>query len=584
MGRCVRRCSVVCAAWLLSGCLEHNVHAHPLKTPQSWTGVLVAGGAKLRLRFDISRAAEGRLRCDLISIDQGNVRIQMDTCEIAGGRLVCRSKRLGIVLDGEYQPGDREIAGTFTQAGQSFPLKLQATTPPPPRKQIETWRGTMKAGERVFEFQFRVFADVEKKRSVELDSLSEGLGGLPVTPTFSGEQVTFEIVVTKARFEGRYNSERNKIAGHWIQNGGRFELVLRRVAVAETKSILPPARPQTPRGPFPYRVEDVEFTGASEEIRLAGTLTLPRTEGPFPVAVLITGSGPQDRDETIMEHKPFLVIADHLTRQGVAVLRYDERGVAASSGNYAQANSQDFAADVEGAVTYLLSRRDIDPGQVGLIGHSEGGYIAPMVAARRDDVAWIVLLAGTGVPGDQILLNQAGRIARAAGAPAADISLNRRLQQTLFGVIKAGAKRPAVVAAFDRFVATLKPEEQQHAVVTRSRVEIGRLLEPWFRFFLTYDPSQALARVRCPVLALNGDKDLQVDPDLNLPAIRAALVGGGNEDYEIHRLPDLNHLFQKARTGLPGEYRQIEQTIDPTVLQLISKWILRRRMPRQDDP
>ncbi|MEE3373328.1 MAG: alpha/beta hydrolase [Planctomycetota bacterium] len=577
MGRCFRRRSLLCAVWLLSGWLGHDLRAaEPVEIPQSWRGVLLAGGAKLRLRFDISRAVEGRLRCDLISIDQGNVRIQMDTCEIADGRLICSSKRLGIVLDGEYQPGDQEIAGTFTQAGQSFPLKLEATPPPPPRKQVETWYGTMKAGERVFDFQFRVFADAEEKRSVELDSLSEGLGGLPVTPTFSGDEVTFEIVLTKARFEGRYNAERNKIAGHWIQNGGRFELVLRRVAVAETKSILPPARPQTPRGPFPYRIEEVEFAGASEEVRLAGTLTLPRTGGPFPVAVLITGSGPQDRDETIMEHKPFLVIADHLTRQGVAVLRYDERGVGASTGNFAQANSQDFAADVDAAVAYLLSRREIDPGQVGLIGHSEGGYIAPMVAARRDDVAWIVLLAGTGVPGDQILLNQAERIARAAGAPAADISLNRRLQQALFGAIRSGAKQPEVVAAFDRFVATLQPEEQQHAVVAGSRGEIARLLEPWFRFFLTYDPGEALARVRCRVLVLNGDKDLQVDPDLNLPAIRAALVGGGNNDYEMHRLPDLNHLFQKCKTGLPGEYRQIEQTIDPAVLQVISKWILRR--------
>ena len=566
--------SVVWLVWLLSGWLADDLDAvEDVAVPQSWRGVLEAGGVKLRLRFDISRAAEGRLRCDLISVDQGNARVQMDSCQIKGGRLVCRSKRLGIVLDGKYQEGNQQIAGTFTQAGQSFPLKLEATPPPAPRVQVETWHGTMKAGGREFEFQFRVFVDAEKKRSVELDSLSEGLGGLHVDPTFNGAEVAFEIGLTKARFEGRYNAERNRIVGHWLQNGGRFDLVLRRVAVAETKSILPPARPQTPRGPFAYRIEDVEFSGAGEGVRLAGTLTKPRMGGPFPAAVLISGSGPQDRDETIMEHKPFLVLADHLTRQGIAVLRYDDRGVGASTGSFGQANSRDFAADVEGAMAYLRRRPEIDPGQVGLIGHSEGGYIAPMVAARRDDVAWIVLLAGTGVPGDQILLNQAERIARAAGAQAADVTLNRRVQQVVFAAIKSGGTPSEVRRAFDEFVATLEPDDQQHTIVAASRAEMSSLLEPWFRFFLTYDPGTALARVRCPVLVLNGSRDLQVDPDLNLPAIRAALDKGGNEQYEIHRLPGLNHLFQPCKTGLPAEYRQIEQTFDRRTLDLISQWV-----------
>ena len=574
MGRYTVGRSVVWLVWLLGGWLAGDLDAaEDVTIPQSWRGVLEAGGVKLRLRFDITRAAEGRLRCDLISVDQGNARIQMDTCQIKAGRLVCRSKRLGIVLDGEYQAGNQQIAGTFTQAGQTFPLELEAMPPPAPRKQVETWHGTMKAGGREFDFQFRVFLDTKKKRSVELDSLSEGLGGLHVDPTFNGAEVTFEIGVTKARFEGRYNADRNRIGGYWIQNGGRFDLVLRRVAVAETKSILPPARPQTPRGPFPYRVEEVEFSGGREGVRLAGTLTLPRMGGTFPVAVLISGSGPQDRDETIMEHKPFLVLADHLTRQGIAVLRYDDRGVGASTGIFGQANSREFAADVEGAIVYLRSRSEIDPGRIGLIGHSEGGYIAPMVAARRDDVAWIVLLAGTGVPGDQILLNQAERIARAAGAPAAAITLNRRVQQVVFAVIKGGGSPGEVRRAFDDFVATLEPEEQQHPIVAASRAEMSGLLEPWFRFFLTYDPATALARVRCPVLVLNGSRDLQVDPDLNLPAIRAALDKGGNEQYEIHRLPELNHLFQQCQTGLPAEYRQIEQTFDRRALDRISKWV-----------
>ena len=572
--RLAGHCLVSLGLALLCGDLAGR---EPGDTPQSWLGSLEVGAVRLRLRFDIRRSGEGPLRCEMTSIDQGNSRVKMDTCQIEGDRLVCTSRRLKVVYEGRYQQGNTEIVGSFTQAGQSFPLKLKATTPPAPRVHIETWQGTMQAGEREFEFQFRVLQTADQVRSVELDSFSEGIGGLYVKPMFQEDGVSFEIVLTKARFVAKYNAQRDQLDGHWLQNGSRLALVLKRVELSQTRSVVPPPRPQTPGPPFPYQVQEVAFTNPSAEITLAGTLTIPTTGGPFPGVILITGSGPQDRDETIMEHKPFWVLADHLTRAGLAVLRYDERGVGASTGKFTGANSRDLAEDVEAALAFLKQRAEVDGSQIGLIGHSEGGYVAPMIAARRDDVAWIVMLAGTGVTGEQILLNQAERIARAGGAKETDISLNRRLQRVLFHAVRAGTSADQITSKLEAFVTTLEPEEQKHVAVSAARSGIPQLLDPWFRFFLDYDPSVALARVRCPVLVLNGERDLQVDPELNLPAIRAALRAGGNQRFEIHTLSRLNHLFQECRTGLPGEYRQIEQTMAPVVLERIARWIRQRQ-------
>jgi len=291
--------------------------------------------------------------------------------------------------------------------------------------------------------------------------------------------------------------------------------------------------------------------------------------------VLISGSGPQDRDETIFGHRPFLVLADHLTNRGVAVLRFDDRGVGESEGTFGTATSEDFASDVRAALSYLRSRPEIRPDGMGLMGHSEGGLIAPMVAVEEDDVTFVVMLAGPGVTGEEILYEQGELISAAAGQAPDVIAANRLLQATMFSIVEdhsVSEALPLLEAALrDQLPAGLTEDGADQFV----RGQIAQVNSPWFRFFLTYDPAPALRRVSVPVLALNGSLDLQVPPDQNLPAIRSALEEGGNADITLIELEGLNHLFQPATTGSPTEYVQIETTFDSGALDRISEWVLR---------
>ena len=304
---------------------------------------------------------------------------------------------------------------------------------------------------------------------------------------------------------------------------------------------------------------------------LAATLAVPPGKGPFPAVLLISGSGPNDRDESMLGHKPFLVLSDYLTRRGIAVLRADKRGIGKSTGNLAVATTADFATDAEAGVAYLKTRSEVDPHKIGLVGHSEGGVIAPMVAARNSDVAFIVMMAGDGVPGDQIIVEQVRLLDEVAGASkekAAEAAVQERELLTLVEAEKNEAALDKKLR--EQLAADGVPEAQ-------IGVSIQSLTSPWYRYFLTYDPATALRKVACPVLVLNGSKDLQVPPAQNLPAIRKALEDGGNKHFEIDEMPGLNHLFQTAKTGSPTEYAQIEETISPAVLDKIAGWILKQK-------
>jgi hypothetical protein len=361
-----------------------------------------------------------------------------------------------------------------------------------------------------------------------LDSVDQGAKDLPIDSIrVDGEAVRFEMKRLRAAFAGRRTGD--EITGEWTQGGATLPLVFRRVEQAPVLQ-----RPQEPKRPFAYREMEAVFENKKAGIQLAGTLTLPRGQGPFPAVVLLSGSGPQDRDEAVFGHRPFLVWSDHLTRLGIAVLRYDDRGVGKSGGKFADATTADFADDAEAALEFLKRRSEIDPKRIGLVGHSEGGIIAPMVAARRADVAFLVLLAGSGVTGEQLLYRQGELLGRAAGASRQQLDEQRRMQEKTF----AGPNQPA-----------------------------------WLRFFLTYDPAPALRKVTCPVLAMNGELDRQVDPDQNLPAIEAALKAGGNTGVRIVKLPKLNHLFQTVQTGALSEYAATEETLAPAALKTASDWI-----------
>ena len=397
-----------------------------------------------------------------------------------------------------------------------------------------------------------------------MDSLDQNARGIPVsTVARNGSAIVLDMPDIGGKFEGQFDNNAATIAGTWSQGGNSFPLILTRV---KDLSAVQLSRPQEPKRPYPYRHEDVTYQNPAAGIKLAATLTIPAGKGPFPAALLITGSGPQDRDEAIMGHKPFLVLADYLTRHGIAVLRADDRGIGKSGGDFASATSADFATDAEAGIVYLKTRSEIDRHKIGLIGHSEGGIIAPMVAARNRDVAFIVLMAGTGLPGARIVVEQVRMMNAASGMSGDKLAETTARHREIVEIFKS-EKDEAVFAQ--------KVRERMTGKLTDAEINMAIALGkgPWGRYFVEYDPAPALRKVTCPVLALIGEKDTQVSAAQNLPAIRAALQAGGNRDFETDELLGLNHLFQSAKTGAPAEYGQIEETMSPKALDKIASWI-----------
>ncbi len=368
------------------------------------------------------------------------------------------------------------------------------------------------------------------------------------------------------------------VSGVFVQAAMPLQLKLVRL-----KNDLPVVkRPQEPSLPYPYIAEEVEFVNKRANITLAGTFTIPKGKGKFPTVVLITGSGPQNRDEELLGHKPFLVLSDYLTRKGIAVLRFDDRGFGKSTGDFALATSTDFATDVEAAINYLLTRIEVDKKKIGLIGHSEGGIIAPMVAKNSKHVKFIVLMSGTGIPGSELLLLQQELIGRGMGITEEELQKSKKLNEAIFRLINATSEAEQLKNELATLVSEFVRDNPQMANPQNlSEVEIVNTVikqyaSPWMINFIKHNPANDLEKVTCAVLAINGEKDLQVPADLNLNAIQAALDRGGNTSYDIRKLADLNHLFQECKTGLPQEYGQIEQTISPVALDLIGSWIQKK--------
>ncbi|MFN0010444.1 MAG: alpha/beta hydrolase family protein [Phycisphaerales bacterium] len=345
-----------------------------------------------------------------------------------------------------------------------------------------------------------------------------------------------------------------------------------------------PRRPQHPKPPYPYTQREVLVLSA-DGAKITGTLTVPEEakfgKGPHPAAVMITGSGTQDRDESLMGHKPFLVIADHLTRAGLAVLRVDDRGW---NNNFdptrGQGTTDDFALDAAACVEFLSTQPEVDAKRVGLIGHSEGGLIAPMVAAKDTRVAFLVLLAGTGVRGDVIARRQIVSLPAAAGAPANNPQTEAQADRLIAALERDADSDELLAILRDLGKAQMGGMEPTGEVAKQLEQNIhaslGRLQTPWFKRFLRIDPAEHLAKVKAPVLAVNGGLDMQVEAKENLAGIAAALKAGGNTDYETHELAGLNHLFQTAKTGAMSEYAQIEETFSPAALEMMTAWVRKR--------
>lgn len=435
------------------------------------------------------------------------------------------------------------------------------------------WNGALK----IQGTQLRLVFNVTKSDtgySATMDSPDQQATDIPVTnTTFENSKIKFEITNAGIVYIGEVKD--SEIVGTFKQSGQEFPMNLSKKAIEKEA----PKRPQTPAKPYPYHSEEVTFQNTKANISLAGTLTLPTKEGKFPVVILITGSGPQTRDEEIFGHKAFLVLSDYLTKNGIAVLRYDDRGVGQSTGDFKTATSADFATDVESAIAYLKTRKEINKKKIGLIGHSEGGLIAPIVAVKSKDVAFIALLAGTGIQGDQILLLQQKLIGKASGASEEDLQKSEVENTKVYKIIKQSTSMEQLKTdltnyykqAFKENPNADKPDGMSDDEFINLVVE--DYATPWMQYFMKYNPAPTLEKVKCPVLAINGDKDLQVPPKENLEGIKKALTKGGNKKVTTIALPNLNHLFQECTTGSPNEYGTIEQTFSPTAMTVVLNWI-----------
>jgi pimeloyl-ACP methyl ester carboxylesterase len=535
-----------------------------------WQGTLSAGGAQLRLVLHIAAAADGSLTSTLDSVDQGANGIPVSAITLKDSKLSLTVDAVHGTYEGTVNKDATEIDGTWTQ-GQ--PLKLDFKRAPakaavPPSEIDGTWLGTLDTGALKLRIVFKI-VNTQDGLTAQMQSPDQSPVWLSATSVKrSGNVLMITIDAIQAAFEGKIAADLNSIDGTFKQMGSPLPLALKRVK--DQSAAEPRRRPQTPVKPYPYREEEVTYANKAAGNTLAATLAVPPGQGPFPAVLLISGSGPNDRDESLMGHKPFLVLSDYLTRRGIVVLRADKRGIGKSTGNLAVATTADFAADAEAGVAYLKTRSEVDLHRIGLIGHSEGGVVAPMVAARNSDVAFVVMMAGDGVPGNQIIVEQVRLLDEVAGANKEKAAQDADKERELLALVEKEKDEAVLDRELRKKLAAFGVPDSQIGSSIQS------LTSPWYRYFLTYDPAPALAKLACPVLVLDGSKDLQIPPAQNLPAIRKALEDGGNKHFEIDELPGLNHLFQTAKTGSITEYAQIEETISPVALDKIAGWILKQ--------
>ena len=419
------------------------------------------------------------------------------------------------------------------------------------------WKGEIDLGVQKLETAFDI-KSIENGYSATFDVPAQGAYDMPVDEvSFQNGQLQLKMNAMDASYSGTLKD--SSIEGNFTQRGMTFPLNLAKAEKKEQKK----ARPQDPQPPFDYHIEEVTFVNEKEGNTLVGTLTIPKGEGPFPAMVLVSGSGQQDRDEELMNHRPFWVIADYCALHGIAVLRYDDRGIGGSEGEVKNATSMDFSYDAEAAFDYLRNRKEIDATKVGILGHSEGGIINFMVSARRPEVAFLVSLAGPSVNGIEVLKEQQAAILRASGMSEEMVQFSGNANAQMFDIIEASNNR---VEADSLLRQLLKGWGYNEELTEQT---VGQMVSPWMYYFLKYDPTEAIIKTNCPALLLNGSKDLQVIASQNLPAYEKIIADNGKTNLILHELPDLNHLFQHCETGSPNEYFEIEETISPEVLEMI---------------
>ena len=472
-----------------------------------WEGTLkVRPGVELRLIVRVTNQGGGELAAVMESPDEGLKGLILSSVTIDKSRFAFELKATQAKYEGKLNAAGTEATGEWIQRGVKLPLSFFRKEKPTPEPKIvgkeQLWEGKLPLGAGLsYRFVLRLAKTETGEILGKLDSPAEGFNGLKLSSIIIDKtRLAFELKMSAAKYDGKLNALGTEAVGTFSQRGASIPLTFKK-----TEKATEVLRPQTPKPPFPYESKNVSYRNDPGGITLAGTLTTPANKGPFPAVILISGSGAQDRDETIFQHKPFLVLADNLTRRGVAVLRVDDRGVGGSTGSVANSTSEDFASDVLAGIAFLKSRDDIDSKKIGLVGHSEGGLIAPMVAARSSDVAFIVMLAGTGLPGDEIMYLQGRLISKAMGADEKELARQLDMQRRLFDIVKSETNRQKaherMLETIKKLVSELTEDERKQAGDAEALVssQVKGLDSPWFRFFLTFDPRPTLAKVRCPV-------------------------------------------------------------------------------------
>jgi pimeloyl-ACP methyl ester carboxylesterase len=434
------------------------------------------------------------------------------------------------------------------------------------------WLGTLKVPGVELRIGLVIQRNPDGSLAGTLNSIDQGAMNIPMDGiVLRGDSLLCHVKAIQGGYEGKIAENGQAIDGKWKQGGGVLPLMLNRVDKLPEFN-----RPQNPIKPYPYKAEEVRYENEEAGVTLAGTLTLPDAKGPFPAVILLTGSGQQNRDEEIFQHRPFLVLSDYLTRRGIAVLRADDRGIGESTGDFAKSTTGDFADDALAGVKYLKTRVEINPRCIGLVGHSEGGMIAPIAAVKTPDVAFIVMLAGPGLPFGETVLGQILQMLEKRGTPKENLPAVEDWYLQMYAVVAKSTDNAEAEKELRGLYAKMDEKTRQTINWPPERFEgsLPGLLNPWWRYAMAYSPSATLMQVKCPVLAINGEKDTQVPANKNIMAIEEALKNGKNKHFTVKEMPGLNHMFQTAQTGDESEYVKIEETLSPAAMQTVADWIL----------
>ncbi len=541
----------------------------------NWHGEVQTPSSTLSLVFVIVQDENGKLSAHMeVPAQAPGQKIPISDISVANDHLSMLIAMAGVSIEADWDEENQQWSGTFSE---SMDVPIVITRGLPDEKPIiEGLDGDWKATINRNGVDLRLILHISTTKygtSAKVDAPDSMDMNVPVSElTKDGDSIGYKIAAVNGVFAGTL-THADTITGLWTVPN-KDDITITFVRSAKTDAPAEHLRPQVPTEPFGYFVEDVTYENAQAKgVTLAGTLTLPEGEGPFPAAILISGSGSQDRNETVFGHQPFLVLADHLTKQGIAVLRYDDRGIAESTGDYYAATSADFATDANAAAAYLMTRSEINHSAIGFVGHSEGGLIAPLAIHDNNTIAYMVMLAGPGTSSLQIARSQNRLLAQSQGTSEEEIAKSEKINTAITKVI---AESKTTEEAKTQIRAILTPETMETMSINESQVKmiIAQSTTPWIRYFMGYDPANFVPQITIPILALNGELDMQVPAKENLAGLSNLLKN--HPDATITELKGLNHLFQHAKTGAIGEYNDIEETFSPEAMQLIADWINER--------